>query len=91
MMGSLFCAGLCAIRYDIMPLFSPEPASAPARRPRTKRAARWTTIAGLGIALAAFLAFHLASVGICRLTFANAGFLGLVFGFSSVQLSFVPS
>ena len=46
-------------------------------------------IAGLGIALAAFLAFHLASVEF-QLTFANAGFLGMVFGFSSVQLSFAP-
>ena len=88
-MCSLFCAGLCAIRYDIMPLFSPEPASAAARAAEEKRTARWTMIAGLGIALAAFLAFHLASVEF-QLTFANAGFLGMVFGFSSVQLSFAP-
>ena len=33
-MGSLFCAGLCAIRYDIVPLFSPEPASAAGARGR---------------------------------------------------------
>jgi hypothetical protein len=88
-MGSLFCAGLCTFRYDIMPLLSPEPASAPARAAEEKRTARWTMIAGLGIGLAAFLAFHFASVEF-QLTAASTGFLGLVFGFSSVQLSFVP-
>ena len=34
----LFCAGLCAIRYDIVPLFSPEPASRPARGRGERRA-----------------------------------------------------
>ena len=84
-MGSLFCAGLCAIRYDIVPRLSTEPAGAAG----DKRAARWTTFAGLGVALAAFLVFHLASVEL-QTPFTNAGFLGLVFGLASVQLSFVP-
>jgi hypothetical protein len=87
--GSLFCGSLCAVRYDIMPMFSPGPASAPARAADEKRAARWTMIAGIGIGLAAFLAFHLASAEF-QMTFTNARFLALVLGFGSVQLAFVP-
>jgi hypothetical protein len=89
LMGSLFSAGLCAIRYDVMPMFSPVPTSAPARAAKDEWAARRTAIAGLGIGLATFLAFHIAGVGFA-ITFASTKFLGLVFGFSSAQLSLVP-
>jgi hypothetical protein len=88
-MGSLFAAGLCAVRYDIVPMFWPEPTSALRSVVEEGRATRLTLIGGLGIGLAALAAFHLAGAGF-EDAFAGARFLGLVFGFSSAQLSFAP-
>jgi len=88
-MSSLFSASLCAVRYDILPMFWPKPPSAQARTSEEARAMRWTMIAGAGIGLAVFAAFYLADARF-NVTFASARFLVLVFGFSSLQLSFVP-
>jgi hypothetical protein len=88
MMGSLFSAGLCTVRYDIVPMFWSETRAALGRAdgPRVKRL---TLIAGLAIGLTILTAFHFAAEG-SELTFAGATFLGLVFSFSSAQLSFTP-
>jgi hypothetical protein len=87
--GSLFSASLCTIRYDIMPLFWPESTPVLADVTKEKGASRWTTFAGLGIGFATYLAFYLIGVE-SEKTYASAKFLGLVFGFSSAQLSFIP-
>jgi len=88
-MSSLFSASLCAVRYDIVPMFWSELTSAQARATKEAQAIRWTMIAGVGIGLVVFAAFYLADARF-EISFASARFLVLVFGFSSPQLSFVP-
>ncbi|MGA3310138.1 MAG: hypothetical protein ABSD08_16225 [Xanthobacteraceae bacterium] len=88
-MSSLFSASLCAVRYDIVPMFWSEPTSAQARATEQAQAIRWTMIAAAGIGLVVFAAFYLADARF-KITFASVRFLVLVFGFSSPQLSFVP-
>jgi hypothetical protein len=88
-MGSLFSSGLCAIGYDIAPMFWLQPASVLGRPAEQIRAKRSTVIAALGMGLATLAAFHLAAAGF-DVTFASAKFLGLVFGFTSAQLPFAP-
>ncbi len=88
-MCSLFSAGLCAVRYDVTPIFWPNSTSVLAGGAKERRASRWTIIAGLGMGLATFLAFYLVGVEFEK-TFASAKFLGLVFCFCCTQLSFIP-
>jgi hypothetical protein len=56
---------------------------------KEKWASRCTIIAELGMGLATFLAFYLVGV-VFEETFASAKFLGLVFCFGCIQLSFIP-
>src|SRR5260370_3250239 len=88
-MGSLFSSGLCAIGYDIAPMFWLQPASVLGRPAEQIRAKRSTVIAALGMALATLAAFHLAAAGF-DVTLASAKFLCLVFGFSSAPLALSP-
>jgi len=88
-MSSLFSASLCAIRYDIVPMFWSKSTSAQTRPTQEAQALRWTMIAGAGMGLAVLAAFYIADADL-KITFASAKFLVLVFGFSSLQLSFVP-
>ena len=88
-MGSLFSASLCAVRYDVIPIFWAESTSVLTGVAKEKWASRWTIIAGLGMGLATFLAFYLVGVEFEK-TFATAKFLGLVFCFGCIQLSFIP-
>ena len=88
-MGSLFSASLCAVRYDIIPVFCPKSTSVLAGVAEGKWASRRTIIAGLAMGLATFLAFYLVGVAF-EGTFASAKFLGLVFCFGCIQLSFIP-
>jgi hypothetical protein len=88
-MSSLFSASLCAIRYDIVPAFWSKSTSAQTLPTQEAQAIRWTMIAGAGMGLAVLAAFYIADADL-KITFASAKFLVLVFGFSSLQLSFVP-
>ena len=88
-MGSLFAASLCTIGYDILPMFWSKSTSAETGTTEKAQAIRWTMIAGAGLGFAIFAAFYVADVSL-KITFASVGFLVLVFGFSSFQLSFVP-
>lgn len=88
-MSALFSAGLCTVRYDIVPMCWPEPTTPSARARGEAKAIRWTQVAGVGIGLVVFAAFYLADARF-EITFASARFLALVFGFSCLQLSFVP-
>jgi hypothetical protein len=87
-MASLFSAGVCAIRLDIVPTFRSE-AKSPLVDAAEIKAKRLTSIAAAVIGFAILIAFHLANAG-AGLTMGSARFLGLVLGFSSAQLSFVP-
>jgi hypothetical protein len=87
--SSLFAASLCTVRYDILPMFWSDSMSAESRGTEKAQAIRWTMIAGTGMGVAVFAAFYVADTGL-QITFASARFLVLVFGFSSLQLSFMP-
>jgi hypothetical protein len=87
-MASLFSAGVCAIRLDIVPMFRSAAKSQLAGSPEIK-AKRLTLIAAVVIGFAILMAFHLADTS-AGLTMGRAKFLGLVLGFSSAQLSFAP-
>jgi hypothetical protein len=88
-MSSLFAASLCTVRYDIWPIFWSKSTSAQTRGTEKAQGIRWTMIAGAGMGFAVFAAFYVFDASL-KITFASAGFLVLVFGFSSFQLSFVP-
>jgi hypothetical protein len=87
-MASLFSAGLCAIRLDIVPTIRSE-AKSPLAGVAEIKAKRLTLIAAVVIGLAILMAFFLADT-YAGLTMGRARFLGLVLGFSSAQLSFAP-
>jgi hypothetical protein len=88
-MSSLFAASLCTVRYDIWPMIRSKSTSGPTRGTEKAQGIRWTMIAGAGMGFAVFAAFYVVDTSL-KITFASAGFLVLVFGFSSFQLSFVP-
>ncbi len=88
-MSALFSAALCAVRYDILRVCWSKPSSAAARATEEAQGLRWTMIAAAGIGLVIFAAFYLADARF-KITIASARFLLLVFGFSSLQLSFAP-
>lgn len=87
-MGSLFSSGLCTFRYDIVTMLWPEPRAA-LRQAAETRMRRLTLVAGLAIGLTTLAAFHFVDE-VSQITFAGAAFLGLLFSFSSAQLSFAP-
>ena len=70
-------------------MFWSKSTSAQTRATEKAQAMRWTMIAGAGMGFAVFAAFYIADAGL-KITFASARFLVLVFGFSSLQLSFIP-
>lgn len=83
-MSSLFVANMCTLRCDIVPMFSLKPASM-----RT-RARRWVVIVvGTGIGLVVFALFRLGDARY-EITLSSNGFLALVVGLCSLQMSFTP-
>ena len=88
-MGSLISAGLFTIRFDIVPMFWPEPTSVLRRAAEEVQATRLVLAVGFVIGFGTLTAFHLASVAF-ESAFVRARFLGLMFGFSSAQLPFAP-
>jgi hypothetical protein len=86
--ASLFCAILCAVHYDMRPMFRSERKHANARADDGQSIrCNLVTVAGIGLAI--FAACHFAGSNF-KIANANGDFLGLVFAFSSVQLSLVP-
>ena len=88
-MSSLFSAGLCAFRFDILPVLWPEPASGETPAVEETKARRRTVAAGGGLCVAIIVASYLIGEGL-GITFTSSRFLALVFGFGCAQLSFVP-
>jgi hypothetical protein len=87
-MSSLFLASLCTVRYDVLPAFWPELASAKAQT--AEEATRRTVIAGGGLYLVMIVAGFLSADACLHISFASSEFLGLLFAFCCAQLSFVP-
>jgi hypothetical protein len=87
-MMSMFSAGLCTIRFDILPQFLPEPASRNAKTDESI-AIRRTLTAGAGLFLTVVIAFFLADI-LLPVGFATSTFLALLLAFASVPFSFAP-
>jgi len=86
-LASLFSAGLCAIGYDIAPLFRTLPSRDKAASPSDRALPRW--LAALLVALATLAVFYIAAAYF-DVAFASPRFLGLVLCCSSIQLVFAP-
>jgi hypothetical protein len=86
--SSLFLASLCTVRYDVLPAFWPELALGKAQV--AEEATRRTVMAGGGFYLVMIVAGFLIADTYLHISFASSEFLGLLFAFSSAQLSFVP-
>jgi hypothetical protein len=87
-MSSLFSASLCTVRYDVLPAFWPDLASAKAQA--AQEAARRTVMAGGALYLVMIIAGFLTAGAYLQMSFASSEFLGLLFAFYCAQLSFVP-
>lgn len=87
-MMSMFSAGLCTIRFDILPRFLSKHASSKAENDEPI-AIRRTIIAGAGFLLAVVISFFLADA-LLRIGFATSAFLALLLAFCCAQLSFAP-
>jgi hypothetical protein len=87
-MSSLFSATLCAIRYDVLPAFRPELASAQGQA--AEEATRRAVIAGGGLYLVMIIAAFLLADAYLQISFTSSEFLGLLFALCCAQLSFVP-
>jgi hypothetical protein len=87
-MSSLFSAGLCAIRYDILPAFRPDLASA--KSPPAEEARRRAIMAGAAVYLVMIIAAFLLADAYLEISFTSSEFLGLLFALCCAQLSFVP-
>jgi hypothetical protein len=87
-MSSLFLASLCTVRYDVLPAFWPELASAKAQA--AEEATRRTVMVGGGLYLVMIVAGFLSADACLHISFASSEFLGLLFAFCCAQLSFVP-
>ena len=85
-MMSMFSAGLCTLRFDVLPQFWPEPASSKAENDETI-AIRRTIIAGAGFFLTVVISFFLADA-LLRVGFATSAFLALLVAFCCAQFSF---
>lgn len=88
-MSSLFSASLCAIRYDILPVFSPTAAPGMAQAAAEAAATRCAIIAGGGLCLVVASAYGIAGAWL-QASFGGTEFLALLFAFYCTQLSFVP-
>src|SRR5262249_19373587 len=94
-MSSLFSASLCTVRYDMLPAFWPERASAAAEAGEgTTQVGEGTTrrlvMAGGGLYLVAIVAGFLIADAYLEISFASGEFLALLFAFYCAQLAFVP-
>jgi hypothetical protein len=87
-MSSLFSASLCAIRYDILPAFRPELASAQGEA--AEEARRRAAMMGGGVYLVGVIAAFLLAATFLPISFTSSVFLGLLFALCCAQLSFVP-
>ena len=87
-MSSLFSASLCTVRYDVLPAFWPERASAPAQA--GEGATRRLVMAGGGLYLVAIVAGFLIADAYLQISFASSEFLALLFAFYCALLAFVP-
>ena len=87
-MMSMFSAGLCTIRLDILPRFLPEPASSEAKTDEFI-AIRRTLIAGAGFFLTVVISFFIADA-LLRVGVATSAFLALLFALCCAQFSFAP-
>ena len=89
-MSAALSASLCAIRYDIVPAFWPDPGSLEkaGAAPETS-AKRRTLAAGAGFCVAIALTSCLADAYL-KISFTSSAFLALLFAFCCAQLSFVP-
>jgi hypothetical protein len=87
-MSSLFSATLCAIRYDVLPAFWPELASAQGEA--AEKARRRAVLAGGGLYLVIIIAAFLLADGYLQMSYTSSEFLGLLFALCCAQLSFVP-
>jgi hypothetical protein len=83
-MSSLLVANLCAIRYDIVPMFCPKPTFA-----RMHAIRRTMIVTGVGVGLLVFAIFCLIEWRY-EITLSSSRFLALVLGFSCLQISFAP-
>src|SRR5215813_10013947 len=87
-MSSLFSASLCTVRYDVLPAFWPERASAAAQA--GEEATRRLVMAGGGLYLVVIVAGFLIADAYLQISFASSEFLALLFAFYCAQLAFVP-
>jgi len=87
-MSSLFSASLCTVRYDVLPAFWPERASAAAQT--GEGTTRRLVLAGGGLYLVMIVAGFLIADAYLQISFASSEFLALLFAFYCAQLSFVP-
>ncbi len=87
-MSSLFSASLCTVRYDVLPAFWPERASAAAQT--GEGTTRRLVLAGGGLYLVMIVAGFLIADAYLQISFASSEFLALLFAFYCAQLAFVP-
>ncbi len=88
-MSSLFSAGLCAIRYDILPSLWPEPAPGHAQVADQAITKRRAVMAGGGLYFVMVAALYFDNTYL-QTSFMGSKFLALLFAFYCAQLSFVP-
>jgi hypothetical protein len=93
-MSSLLSASLCTVRYDVLPAFWPERASAAAQTGEGTQTGDGTTrrlvMAAGGLYLVMIVAGFLIADAYLQISFASSEFLALLFAFYCAQLSFVP-
>jgi hypothetical protein len=87
-MSSLLSASLCAIRYDVLPAFWPERASAQGQA--AEEARRRAAMVGGGLYLVMIIAAFLLADAYLQISYTSSEFLGLLFALCCAQLSFVP-
>jgi len=87
-MMSMFSAGLCTIRFDILSRFLSNQTSSEAENDETI-AIRRTIIAGAGFFLTVVISFFLADA-LLRVGFATSAFLALLLAFCCAQFCFAP-
>jgi hypothetical protein len=88
-MSSAFSAGLCVIRYDILPAFRPELESENVAAAQEAMATRRTLMAGGGLLLGIVAAYFIVDA-LFQIDFTGNMFLALLFAFSCAQLAIVP-
>jgi hypothetical protein len=86
---SLFSAGLCTIRYDILPALWPNLAAG-ARDEGKEAVARKRALVAGGVLCLALITIVLAASAFMPISFASREFLALLFALSCPQLAFAP-